>query len=117
MKIAIIGSRNYTDYKKLESVLDEFFSNIENFSIISGGAHGVDTLAKIWSQKNNIKYKEIKPDYLRYKRAAPLIRNKDIVFEADNIIAFWDGKSRGTKFTIDYAKKINKKVIIIDVEI
>ena len=43
---------------------------------------------------------------------APLIRNKEIVEIADYIISFWDGKSRGTKFTIDYAKKLNKKVKI-----
>lgn len=52
------------------------------------------------------------PDYAKNGKAAPLIRNKLIVKNAEIIIAFWDGKSRGTKFTIDYAKRIGKEIKI-----
>ena len=45
------------------------------------------------------------PDYERYGRSAPLVRNKDIVNYADTVIAFWDGVSRGTYFVINYCKK------------
>ena len=42
-----------------------------------------------------------------------MVRNKAIVERADMIIAFWDGRSRGTAFVINYANKLNKPFKII----
>jgi hypothetical protein len=53
------------------------------------------------------------PDYKRYGKGAPLKRNLEIIEYADRVIAFWDGKSRGTKFVIDQCEKINKPVEVI----
>ncbi|MDO4700541.1 MAG: hypothetical protein Q4A69_07655 [Moraxella sp.] len=53
-----------------------------------------------------------KPNYQRHGRAAAFIRNRLIVDTADVLIAFWDGKSTGTKYTIDYAKKQQKQVYV-----
>ncbi len=51
--------------------------------------------------------------YLNFlSKFAPLIRNEKIVNEADVIIAIWDGKSHGTKYTIDYSHEQKKKVKI-----
>ena len=47
----------------------------------------------------------------------PLERNKLIVDECDCVLAFWDGTSRGTKFTLDYAKEKNKPIIIVEIKI
>ena len=52
----------------------------------------------------------IRPDYRRYGRGAPLVRNKQIVDLADVILAFWDGHSRGTAQALDYARKQHKEV-------
>jgi len=49
------------------------------------------------------------------KQGAPLVRNKLIVDECDCVLAFWDGSSRGTKFTLDYAKEKNKLIKIIQI--
>jgi hypothetical protein len=59
-----------------------------------------------------------KPDYKRYGRGAPIVRNKQIIEEADCVLAFWDGKSRGTKSSIDFAKKAGKEceIVLIDPE-
>ncbi len=110
MKVAIIGSRNLTNVE-ISKYIPENVTEI-----ISGGARGIDTLAEGWADKNGISKIIIKPEYERYKRGAPLKRNEKIVELADVIIALWDGKSRGAKFTIDYAKKLKKevKVYIID---
>jgi hypothetical protein len=51
-----------------------------------------------------------RPDYKRYGRGAPIVRNKQIVQESDLVLAFWDGKSRGTKSSIDFAKNAGKKL-------
>ena len=46
-------------------------------------------------------------------KGAGVIRNRQIVDHCDQVIAFWDGKSRGTKSSIDYAKKLGKPVLIV----
>jgi len=110
MKIGVVGSRDFDDYKKLEKELNK----IEGITVIvSGGAKGADTLAREFAEKNDIKLTEFKPDYEQYGRGAPIRRNKKIVEYSDQIIAFWDGESRGTKNTIDIAEKQDKPIIII----
>lgn len=109
MKVAIIGSRNII----VEHLEDFLPQNITE--IISGGAKGVDTSAKNYALTHNIKLVEFFPSYELYGRAAPLKRNEQIVQRAELILAFWDGKSRGTKYTINYARKhgVLTKVILM----
>ena len=64
-------------------------------------------------QKNGLKLSEFLPEYNRYGRAAPIIRNKQIVDYADKIIVFWDGKSKGSFSVIEYAQKIGKKCEVV----
>ena len=106
IKVAIIGSRTISGIDISKHVP----SNVD--AIISGGAIGVDALSEEYADKNNIRKIIIKPDYNKYKKSAPIIRNKKIVDLADLVIAFWDGKSRGTKFTVDYARLKGKKVVL-----
>lgn len=73
--------------------------------IVSVGAKGADTYAKEYTLKNNIPIIEFLSDYRKYGRKAPLIRNLQIVANCDFLLAFRDGKSRGTKFTIEYTEK------------
>ena len=108
MKIAVIGSRN------LRAI------NLENYindgdEIVSGGAKGVDTSAAEYAKAHGLKLTVFLPDYDKYGKRAPLVRNVSIVDYADKVLAYWDGKSRGTAFVIDYAKKSKKpcKIILI----
>ncbi len=104
MKLAIVGSRTCPQID-IEKYLDETPD-----TIISGGAIGADTLAHEYALKKGIKFIELKPDYKSHGKIAPLVRNRLIVDECDSVLAFWDGKSKGTKFVIDYATKMNKPV-------
>ena len=106
MKVAIIVSRSLIN-AEISKYIPENVTEI-----ISGGAIGIDTLAEEIADKRRISKSIIRPAYDKYGKKAPLIRNKEIVKRAELVIAFWDGKSRGTKFTIDYAKKLNKEVKI-----
>lgn len=107
MKVAVIGSRGST-VNNLGDYLPE-----DTTEIISGGAKGIDACAKEYANTNNIKLTEILPEYEKFKRNAPLIRNIAIIENADLVLAFWDGKSRGTKFVIDKCKALGKKIKII----
>lgn len=106
MKIAIIGSRNLI-VNDLENYLPA-----DTDEIVSGGARGIDSCAREYAKKNNIKLTEFLPEYDKYRRGAPLKRNLQIIEYADAVIAFWDGHSHGTKYVIDNCKKINKKVTV-----
>lgn len=106
MKIAIIGSRNLK-VDNLERYLPK-----ETTEIVSGGARGIDTCAKQYALANGLKLTEFLPDYDRYGRRAPLVRNDEIIAYSDQVIAFWDGQSRGTWYVIDHCKKANKKVTV-----
>ena len=104
MKVAIIGSRGI-DCVDFSSYLPK-----ETTLIISGGAKGVDTLAEAYAKQKALPVLIIKPDYQKYGKNAPLIRNRKIVDIADAILAFWDGESHGTIYTVKYAIKHNKPV-------
>ena len=106
MKIAIIGSRNLR-----ADNLNEYVS--EGDEIVSGGAKGIDECAAEYAKKRGIKLTEFLPEYGKYGRAAPIVRNKQIVDYADKVVAFWDGKSKGTQSVIKYAEKTGKECIII----
>ena len=107
MKIAIIGSRNLV----VNNIGDYLPKGVTE--IVSGGAKGIDTCARIYAIKNNIKLTEFLPNYNEFGKRAPLIRNLEIIDYADEVIAFWDGESHGTKFVIDNCKNRNKMVKIL----
>ena len=106
MKLAVIGSRSITSYP-----LDEVIP-ADTEEIISGGARGIDTLAREYAQAHGIPCTEIRPDYARYGKGAPLRRNLEIIEKADLVIALWDGKSTGTAHTIRKCREIGKPVVI-----
>lgn len=111
-KLAVIGGRNFSDKDLLYRTLDGHTSNVE--LIISGGAIGADTLAVDYAKQKRIPWRVIKPDYARYgKKFAPVKRNEEIVLMSDEVIAFWDGKTTGTKTALDYAKKHNRRTKVI----
>jgi len=107
MKIAIVGSRNLKNvliHQAIPEGADE---------IVSGGAAGVDSCAAEYAKSRGIKLTEFLPEYKRYGRAAPILRNKQIVDYADLLLIFWDGESKGTRSVIEYAKKIEKPFKVI----
>ncbi len=112
MKLAVIGTKKFTDFKFLSTTLKQI-SNIE--MIISGGAPGTDALAIQFAIQNQIKFLEFPPDYKKFGDKAKHIRDKLIVEECDELIAFWDGKCEGTEYTMDYAKQLGKPVKTIQV--
>lgn len=107
MKIAIIGSRNLT----VEDFQNYLPDNVTE--IVSGGAKGIDACAKKYAIENKIKLTEFLPEYAKYSKAAPIKRNLQIIEYADEVLAFWDGISKGTKSVIENCKKKNKPVTVI----
>ena len=109
MRIAIIGSRGV----KVNSIGEYLPDGVEE--IVSGGAKGVDSCAAEYARENKIPLVEFLPEYSLYGKRAPLNRNKKIAEYADEGIAFWDGYSRGTKYTINIFQKLGKKIKIVKI--
>lgn len=110
MKVAVIGSRGLS-VSDLGRYLPE-----NTTEIVSGGAKGVDTSAREYALAHEIMLTEFLPEYTKYGRSAPLKRNITIIEYSDIVLAFWDGKSRGTKFVIDNCRKlgVEVRVYVID---
>ena len=113
MKVAIIGSRQFSDYDLLKKHLNKFDGVVKE--IVSGGAEGADTLAERFAKEKGIKMTVVKPDWSKYGKSAGVIRNKEIVEKADYCVAFWDGKSKGTGSGIKHCELLRKPVEVIKV--
>ena len=111
MKLIIAGSRDFNDYSLLEKELNPL--NVFIDEIVSGNARGADTLGERYSLEYNIPLKIFKADWNNLGKRAGIVRNHQMGEYADLLLAFWDGKSKGTKDMIDYMKKLNKKSKVI----
>lgn len=110
MKVGVIGSRTWKDKNLIFDVLGLNKEKIKE--IVSGDAvSGADKIGARWGRKNDKKVVIFAPDSKRKHRYH--YRNRLIAEYSDVIVAFWDGKSSGTMYTVDYAKRLNKKVYIV----
>lgn len=110
MKVIIAGGRNFNDYEKLCQFCDNALSKQTEIEIVSGTANGADKLGEKYANDKGYPIKQFPADWDKYGKSAGYIRNAQMAEYADALIAFWDGKSRGTKHMIDLAKRANLKV-------
>ncbi len=116
-RLGIVGSRTFTDY----DLLCEWVKRLERptrpvDTIVSGGARGADTLAEKYAKEFNKGILVFGADWQLKGRAAGIIRNREIVKASDELLAFWDGESRGTAHSIELAQKKGIPVHIVEYE-
>lgn len=117
IRIGITGTRDYTNYQQFSQYLDTLFppdGPTTISTIISGGARGADALAERYACERGIEMIVHPAEWHRWrdKHHAAYIRNKAIVEDSDQLVAFWNGHSPGTKMTIDIAQQQSKPVHI-----
>lgn len=105
MKVAVVGGRSFIDYTRMNDVLTAIHNKKKISLIVSGGARGADSFAENWAKIRNIDCRIFLPDWDKHGKSAGFKRNALIINEADVCVAFWDGKSKGTKLSIDLARK------------
>ena len=110
-KIAVIGSRTFTDYDVLKKALDEH----PPFILVSGGAKGADSLAERYADEQGYEKNIHLPDKKKYGRGAYHRRNELIVHDADEMVAFMIGESSGTTHSLELARIKAIPVTIITV--
>ena len=111
MKLGVIGSRGWKDEQALYEALDNYHPNC----VLAGGAKGADNMAARWATERHIPLVLFKPyflldPYAPYSVRHYFTRNKQIIDNADLVLAFWDGESPGTKWGINYAQKRGKQL-------
>jgi predicted Rossmann fold nucleotide-binding protein DprA/Smf involved in DNA uptake len=116
MKLAIVGSRNFRWYDLLSKWAHTYITgswDARDITIISGGAKGADSLAEDFADEYGYEIEIFYPHWNELGKAAGFIRNKQIVDACDMVLAFWDGKSKGTEHTIRLAREAKKPTFIV----
>lgn len=114
MKVGIVGSREYDDFKTFKIIIDNLRRSIQMDMIISGGARGVDTMAYQYSVQAGITFVCYPPVPSDGFPKAFFRRNLRIVETSELLIAFPMGKSTGTRHSISLAKRLGKELKIIE---
>lgn len=105
-RVIIAGGRDYDDYEKLAEVMDFYLSKIDDeITILCGMATGADSLGLRYAKERGHKVSYHPANWEYYGKRAGPIRNEEMAKNADALVAFWDGKSHGTKNMIDLAHK------------
>jgi hypothetical protein len=108
-RVAIVGSRDYPDLSRVRTYVAGL---PDDTVIISGGARGVDREAERAARTRGLRTLIFPADWTTYGKRAGYVRNQTIVDHADDVVAFWDGRSPGTADTIRKAQQAGLSVRI-----
>lgn len=116
-RIIIAGGRDFADESLFVEKVDKILGNETDIEIISGHASDADSMGEKYAKTRNLKVKIMPAEWSAYGRAAGPIRNKKMLEyvseETPILIAFWNGKSKGTKGMIELAKRISIECFVI----
>lgn len=119
-KIAVCGSRKFEEQDLATQYIDQYirknFKSTEDVVIITGGAVGVDAAIERYCFRRGIKNLIVHARWLELELVAGPRRNGHIVDLADQVFAFWNYKSTGTKDTITKTKERGKPCKVIGVK-
>lgn len=111
MKLIIAGGRDFADRNYMVQCLKKLNQegSIPDAPIlVCGMARGADIIAFDLWQRYGMEVIEMPADWKHLGKSAGHIRNAEMGKIADACVAFWDGKSSGTKGMIDYMKRAGK---------
>lgn len=100
LRVCVAGSRNFMSLEKVDLIVSTL---PDGTVVVHGGARGVDQRAGEAAQDRGLSVEIFRPDWETHGRSAGPIRNKEMVRTCDYLVAFWDGKSRGTASSIQAA--------------
>lgn len=104
-RVIVAGGRDFNNYDGLAASLDYLLKNInDEIQIVCGMARGTDRLGEQYAKERGYKIIYMPADWDIDGRSAGFKRNVKMAEYADALVAFWDGKSPGTKHMIETAK-------------
>jgi predicted Rossmann fold nucleotide-binding protein DprA/Smf involved in DNA uptake len=106
VKVAIVGSRRFAESARVSDYVN---SLPPRASIITGSASGVDAAATKAARAKGIAVQVMPASFDEIADASrSAARNQRLVDACD--VAFWDGRSRGTRATVERALDSGKEV-------
>lgn len=117
----IVGSRGYTDYASFKAKCDALLADRTDIEIVSGGASGTDALAERYAHEHRYSLQIFPADWFRYGKRAGYVRNRGMhsyisAFADRDVIAFWDGQSKGTAQSLTLAREFDNPLRVIRID-
>ena len=113
MKVIIAGGRYFDNYELLSTKCDKILQNQDDVIIISGGAKGADSLGEKYAKERGYTLEIFPAKWDEHGKKAGIMRNVEMADNANSLIAFWDGNSRGTKHMVETATNKGLSVTVI----
>lgn len=117
MRVAVIGSRGYPHERLVRRFVETLARKDPETILVSGGARGVDHWAEDEARHRGLKVEIYPADWENLGRGAGFARNTTIVENSDVVVAFWDGKSRGTLDSIKKARQAGKRLYVLGLDV
>ena len=115
MKLVVSGSRSVKSKEWVYKSISDVHTKTPIGRIVCGGAKKVDIFAVIWAMDHNVPYTVYLPNYKLYGKIAPLVRNEKLATVSDKCLIIWDGRSRGAIHLEECCRRLDKEVILINV--
>lgn len=112
MRVAIVGSRDYPAPEAVRRFVADLAAKYPEAIVVSGAARGVDSIAASAARAHSLEVIEFPADWAGRGKRAGFERNVKIIEAADRVVAFWDGKSRGTRHSVDLASAMEKPLYV-----
>lgn len=117
LRVIIAGGRDFDDYALLTETMDNYLSDVmDEVAIVCGKARGADTLGERYALDHGYSVLAFPAEWNRFGKTAGYIRNTEMAKNADALVAFWDGKSLGTKHMIATAEQSGLDVHVVRYE-
>lgn len=117
IRVVVAGGRDFNGFglgfQKITKLLRTITQDFGEVEVVCGEARGADTVGKEWARDNGVPVASFPADWEEHGKAAGHIRNAAMAEYGTHLIAFWDGKSRGTKNMIDVARSKGLKVALV----
>lgn len=122
-RVIIAGGRDFArmpsdreDVDLLTKTMDNLFQykkRSHRIVVLCGMAKGRDMAGKRYAEQRRFHVRYFPADWQQYGRRAGIVRNELMAQNADALVAFWDGSSRGTKNMIETAQRYGLAVRVI----
>lgn len=114
-KLIVAGGRDFSDTELFLKTMQQVEQDLSEYSVslVSGMAKGADMMAWQFARQEGITCHHFPADWNKYGKAAGFRRNQEMADFSDGLVAFWDGKSHGTKHMIDTMAKQGKWVMVV----
>ena len=123
LRILVCGGRHFDNYTLLNNALAIVLCAKQTIpqcvEVVSGQCEGADSLVEKWVENKGASLKIFPADWIKYKKSAGPIRNKQMVdyitcFNDKLVVAFVSPNSKDTRNTISLAQKNNIPVLKIE---